>query len=84
FVPAPRRKYGYYVFPLLEGDKLIGRLDMKHERDKGALAVKGLWLEPKMQFSAARKERLESELERQRRFTGAERVTFAKGWVKRS
>ncbi len=82
FVPAPKRQYGYYVFPLLEGDRLIGRIDMKHERSKGALAVKGLWLEPKVKLSAARQERLEAELERQRRFTGAEKVTFAKNWVK--
>jgi hypothetical protein len=82
FVPAPKRKYGYYVFPLLEGDKLIGRIDMKHERDSGALRVKGLWLEPKLRLSRARQDRLEAELERQRRFTGAERVVFAKGWVK--
>ncbi|HEY9550278.1 MAG TPA: crosslink repair DNA glycosylase YcaQ family protein, partial [Kiloniellaceae bacterium] len=82
FVPAARRRYGYYVFPLLEGDRLIGRLDMKHERDSATLRVKGLWLEPKQRLSAARQDRLEAELERQRRFTGAERVTFAKGWVK--
>lgn len=84
FVPAPRRKYGYYVFPLLEGDRLVGRIDMKHERAKGVLAVKALWLEPKVIFSPARRERLEAELERQRRFTGADRVTFAKGWLKGS
>jgi len=82
FVPAAKRKYGYYVFPLLEGDKLIGRIDMKHERDKSALAVKGLWLEPKVKLSTARKDRLDAELERQRRFTGADRVSFARGWLK--
>jgi uncharacterized protein YcaQ len=83
FVPAPKRKYGYYVFPLLEGDKLIGRIDMKHERDSGALKVKGLWLEPKMKLSAAREDRLAAELERQRRFTGAERVVFETGVLKK-
>ncbi|MGD1875941.1 MAG: winged helix-turn-helix domain-containing protein [Kiloniellaceae bacterium] len=82
FVPAAKRQYGYYVFPLLEGDNLIGRIDMKHERDTGTLRVKGLWLEPKVKLSAARMQRLEAELERQRRFTGAERVVFEKGWVK--
>ncbi len=30
FVPEPKRQYGYYVFPLLEGDRMIGRrIDMK-------------------------------------------------------
>jgi len=83
FVPAAKRKYGYYVFPLLEGDSLIGRIDMKHERDSGALRVKGLWLEPKVKLSAARQDRLEAELERQRRFTGAEKVVFDKGVLKK-
>jgi uncharacterized protein YcaQ len=80
FVPAARRQYGYYVFPLLEGDRLIGRIDMKHERERGALSVKGLWLEPKVKLSRARQDRLEAELERQRRFTGADKVVFEKGW----
>lgn len=84
FVPAAKRKYGYYVFPLLEGDRLIGRIDMKHRRERGALEVKGLWLEPKEKLSRARMERLEAELERQRRFTGAERITYAKGWQRKS
>ncbi|WP_319633638.1 winged helix-turn-helix domain-containing protein [Pelagibius marinus] len=82
FVPAAKRKYGYYVFPLLEGDRLIGRIDMKHARERGELRVKGLWLEPKVKLSAARRGRLEAELERQRRFTGAGRVVFEKGWLR--
>ncbi len=79
FVPAAERKYGYYVFPLLEGDALIGRIDMKHERQSGDLAVKGLWLEPGRKLTAGRRDRLEAELERLRRFTGAARVVFLDG-----
>jgi hypothetical protein len=55
---------------------------MKQVRERGALEVKGLWLEPKVKLARARQDRLEAELERQRRFTGAERVVFAKGWRK--
>jgi uncharacterized protein YcaQ len=83
-VPAAKRKYGYYVFPLLEGERLIGRIDMKHARERGALEVKGLWLEPKVKLSQARLDRLEAELERQRRFTGAGKVTFARGWQRKA
>lgn len=82
FVPEPKRKYGYYVFPLLEGDRLIGRIDMKADRKAGALHVTGLWLEPKIRLSAGRKSRLMAELERQRRFAGCTDLTFADGWIR--
>ena len=49
FVPEARREYGYYVFPLLERDRLIGRIDMKRaKKDDGTLSVTGLWLEPRL------------------------------------
>jgi uncharacterized protein YcaQ len=77
FVPAAKRHYGYYVFPLLEGERLIGRIDMKHERQgDGSLTVKGLWLEPKVKMTRGRRDKLEAELERIRRFVGAHAVKF--------
>ena len=82
FVPAPKRTYGYYVFPLLEGDRLIGRIDMKAHRDCGELRVKALWPERSVRWSDARTKRLEAELDRVRRFTGTERVIFAGNWLK--
>jgi len=82
FVPEAKRQYGYYVFPLLEGDRLIGRIDMKHRRDEGALAVKGLWLEPGRKYTRGRRHGLEAELDRLRRFTGAERVSFEDGYLR--
>ncbi|MCP4316088.1 MAG: winged helix-turn-helix domain-containing protein [Hyphomicrobiales bacterium] len=84
FVPAPKRTYGYYVFPLLEGDRLIGRIDMKCRRDAGILDVSALWLEPKVRPGRGRLQRLEAELDRVRRFIGCERVVFADGWVRES
>ena len=46
FVPASKRKYGYYVFPILQGDTLVGRTDLKFHRKEAVLAVQGLWWEP--------------------------------------
>ncbi|MEK1869735.1 MAG: crosslink repair DNA glycosylase YcaQ family protein, partial [Ensifer adhaerens] len=80
FVPEPKREYGYYVFPLLEGDRLIGRIDMKADRKKSTLDVKRLWLEPGVKPSAGRLERLEAELDRVARFAGVEKVVFFEGW----
>ncbi len=80
FVPEPKREYGYYVFPLLEGDRLIGRIDMKADRKKGTLDVKRLWLEPRVKASAGRLEKLEAELERLARFASVEKVVYLDGW----
>lgn len=76
FVPEAKRRYGYYVFPLLEGDRFIGRVDMKHIREKDALVVNGLWMEPGVRLSMNRRAALDAELDRQRRFVGAAYVKF--------
>ncbi len=82
FVPAPKRRYGYYVFPILEGNRLIGRIDMKCHRDAGSLTVTGLWLEPGVKLSKRRTAKLEAELDRYRRFTGSTRIDWADGAVR--
>ncbi len=80
FVPEPKRQYGYYVFPLLEGDRMIGRIDMKADRKAGTLDVKKLWLEKGVRASAGRLEKLDAELQRVARFGGVERVNYLDGW----
>ncbi|MFY2824252.1 winged helix-turn-helix domain-containing protein [Ruegeria sp. MALMAid1280] len=82
FVPAAKRTYGYYVFPLLEGDRLIGRIDMKGQRDRGVLHVSSLWPERSVRWSEARTRRLQSELDRVRRFAGLDDVEFSIDWLK--
>ncbi|TCQ29040.1 hypothetical protein C8J33_1011696 [Rhizobium sp. PP-CC-3G-465] len=79
FVPEPKRQYGYYVFPLLEGDRLIGRIDMKANRKAGLLEVKRLWWEPGIRASSGRDARLDAELARIARFAGVEQVVWLEG-----
>ncbi len=80
FVPEPQRQYGYYVFPLIEADRMIGRIDMKADRKASCLDVRRLWLEPGVRASSGRLEKLEAELVRVARFAGVERVNFMDGW----
>ena len=81
FVPEAQRRYGYYVFPVLEGDRLIGRLDARARRAEGCLAVAAFWPEPGVQMGRGRTDRLAAELDRLARFAGCDRVELAPGWL---
>ena len=45
YVPAAKRRWGYYVMPILFGDRLVGRIEPRIERATGALRILGLWWE---------------------------------------
>jgi len=46
YTPADKRKYGYYVLPMLYGDRFIGRVEPKADRKNQILTVNNIWLEP--------------------------------------
>lgn len=46
YTPAAKRKYGYYVLPILHRGRLVGRVDAKAHRQAGLFQVLGIWLEP--------------------------------------
>lgn len=80
FVPEAQRRYGYYVFPVLEGARLIGRIDAKAQRDAASLAVRAFWPEPGLRLGKARLSALEAALARLAVFTGCPRVEYLPGW----
>lgn len=84
FVPAEKRRYGYYVFPLLEGERLIGRIDMKRAGPGGVLVVRACWFEPGVKTGVGRIARLERELQRVARYSGAADVMFENNWLRRT
>jgi len=46
YVPLAKRRYGYYVLPLLYGDRFVGRIEPRIDRATGTLRILGLWWEP--------------------------------------
>ncbi len=84
FVPAPKRRFGYYVFPILEGDRLVGRVDMKAFRDADHLRVHALWPEGKTGWGKGRQQAFERELDRLIKLAGVSQVIFDDGWLRGS
>ena len=74
FVPAAKRRWGYYVYPLLEGDRFVGRIEIKANRKSGELRVINLWPEPGVKWSDSRERKLDAELWRMARFIAAQEI----------
>jgi len=82
FVPEAKRIFGYYVFPLLQGERLVGRVDMKAFRSEDTLRVKAVWPEAGVAWGKGRQTAFVGELERIKRLAGVSRVEFTEGWLK--
>jgi uncharacterized protein len=71
YVPQPKRQYGYYVLPILRGDRIVGRIEPLLDRKTGTLHVKGVWWEP-----GVRPVSLSRPLQGLARWLGAETINF--------
>ena len=76
FVPAAKRVWGYYVYPILEGDRFVGRIEVKADRPKGQLNVLNVWQEPKVKWTENRAAKLEAELVRFARLASVDTVNW--------
>jgi len=58
YTPVAKRRYGYYVLPVLYGDRFVARFEPGHDKKDGALIIKKWWWEPEVTQS----ERMHFEL----------------------
>lgn len=76
FVPKHKRQWGYYVYPLLERDRFIGRIELKANRQENALNVINFWPEPTETWSSKRYKKLNAELSRLAQFVGLKTINW--------
>ena len=69
YVPKAKRQYGYYVLPILRGDRLIGRIDPIFDRKAGVLRVNSVHWEPGIKSVS-----LQRPLRSLARFVGADSI----------
>jgi len=80
YTPADKREFGYYDLLVLLGDEIVGRIDLRAERTRGELLVRGFWLETSHARAPMRTARvLLPELRRVAAWQGVERVTVEEG-----
>ena len=80
YVPAAKRRWGYYVLPILFGDRLVGRIEPRIERKTNELRILGLWWEDGFDPLAADGfvEGFAAAVEAHRAFGGVDKVTWPK------
>ena len=86
FLPKQKRKYGYYVLPILWGDRLIGRIDPIMETRKERLLVNSVHAEPGAPSDKEVSSKIAEKIKQLGEFLGAKEVVYTarvpKAWKK--
>ena len=77
FVPAAKRKYGYFSLPILMGDTFIARMDSKADRKKKTLIIHNLHFEP-VKMTKSMTEKLCDAIQEFARFNGCDGISIVK------
>lgn len=78
YIPAPKRKFGYYVLPIVYGDKFICRLDAKADRGNNLFRIINLWFEDNARPDKNFKEIFKKRIDELTIFTGCEENNLEK------
>ena len=78
YVPKEKREYGYFVMPILHGDRLIGRIAPTMRRDQSRLAVEAVYAEPDAPRDRATGRAVARAVEELARFVGARQITYGR------
>ena len=70
YTPASKRKYGYYVLPILYGDRFVGRIEPKADRKTNTFSVRNVWLEPGVRATKKLTGKIDSAVQRLAKFNG--------------
>ena len=76
FVPKEKRVWGYYVYPLLQGNKFIGRVELKADRKAKQLNVLNFWKEADTTWNDKQQQKLDLELEDLAQLAACKRVSW--------
>ena len=84
YTPPAKRKFGYYVLPILHGDRLIGRIDPKFDREHGRLHIHAVHAEADAPLDRATARSIRGAIENLATFLGASDIHFThlvpSGW----
>ena len=74
YTPAEKRKYGYYVLPMVYGRNLVGRIEAVAARKAGILEVRNVWYEPGVRETKKLTHALDMSINRLARFNNCGQV----------
>lgn len=81
YTPESERKYGYYVLPILLGDRFVGRIELISDRKSQTLVMKAIWLEDKIRMTQKLSGKLKAACKRFMRFHDFQQIQDNTGYA---
>ena len=76
YTPAAKRRFGYYVLPMLYGEDLVGRVEAATDRKNQVLLVKNIWFEEGVRRTKRLEHAIEMSIKRLARFNDCKEIQY--------